>query len=80
MLRYGAMQPTMRADHGNIALAIRALGLVLPRPGWRPPTRIARCGRQHAIRLQGAERAAVPLTELAMSGRNPVVYDAVMAP
>ena len=37
--------------------------------------------RQHAIRLQGAERAAVPLTELADERRSiRSFYDAVMAP
>ena len=38
---------TMRADHGNIALAIRAgeLGLVTAGPGWRPPTPPLRCAR-----------------------------------
>ena len=68
VLRYGATQPTMRADHGNIALAIRAgeLGLVTADAGLAAANayRTLR-SRQHAIRLQGAERAAVPLGDLA---------------
>ena len=84
VLRYGAVQPTMRADHGNIALAIRAgeLGLVTAEAGLAAANayRTLR-SRQHAIRLQGAERAAVPLTELA-DERSAIrsFYDAVMAP
>ena len=57
----------MRADHGNIALAIRAgeLGLVPLTVGSDAANayRTLR-SRQHAIRLQGAERAQVALTEL----------------
>ena len=84
VLRYGAVQPTMRADHGNIALAIRAgeLGLVTAEAGLAAANAYrALRSRQHAIRLQGAERAAVPLTELA-DERSAIrsFYDAVMAP
>ncbi len=83
VLRYGAAQPTMRADHGNIALAIRAgeLGLVGAEAG-RAAANAYRTlrSRQHAIRLQGAERAAVPLGEYAEE-RDAIrsFYDAVMA-
>jgi glutamate-ammonia-ligase adenylyltransferase len=67
VLRYAATQPSMRADHGNIALAIRAgeLGLVPATVGTDAADayRTLR-SRQHAIRLQGAERAQVPIDEL----------------
>ncbi|MEQ1596990.1 MAG: bifunctional [glutamate--ammonia ligase]-adenylyl-L-tyrosine phosphorylase/[glutamate--ammonia-ligase] adenylyltransferase [Casimicrobium sp.] len=67
VLRSAATQPSMRADHGNIALAIRAgeLGLVPLTVGSDAANayRTLR-SRQHAIRLQGAERAQVALTEL----------------
>jgi len=67
VLRHAQLQPTMRANHGNIALSIRAgeLGLV---PGEIGPAaadayRTLRL-RQHALRLQGAERAVVPVDQL----------------
>jgi [glutamine synthetase] adenylyltransferase / [glutamine synthetase]-adenylyl-L-tyrosine phosphorylase len=67
VLRHGATQPSMRANHGNIALAIRAgeLGLVDPTAGRAAATayRTLR-SKQHALRLQGAERAVVPVGQL----------------
>lgn len=67
VLRYAATQPTMRANHGNIALSIRAgqLGLVDIDVGAAAAAayRTLR-SRQHALRLQGAERAVVPLGQL----------------
>ena len=67
VLRYGAAQITMRANHGNIALAIRAgeLGLVDPAVSANSADayRTLR-SRQHALRLQGAERAVVPVDQL----------------
>jgi [glutamine synthetase] adenylyltransferase / [glutamine synthetase]-adenylyl-L-tyrosine phosphorylase len=72
VLRHGAMQPTMRLDHGNIALAIRAgeLGL-LGQDGAAIGRNAADAyrtlrSRQHALRLQatGTEvRAQMPITE-----------------
>ncbi|MEO7252956.1 MAG: bifunctional [glutamate--ammonia ligase]-adenylyl-L-tyrosine phosphorylase/[glutamate--ammonia-ligase] adenylyltransferase, partial [Casimicrobium sp.] len=60
VLRYAATEPTMRADHGNIALSIRAgeLGLLDREIGANAAAayRVLR-SRQHALRLQGAERA-----------------------
>jgi len=67
VLRYAHAYPTLRADHGNIALAIRAgeLGLVPVAVGSDAANAYRRLrSKQHAIRLQGAERAVVPITEL----------------
>jgi [glutamine synthetase] adenylyltransferase / [glutamine synthetase]-adenylyl-L-tyrosine phosphorylase len=72
VLRYSATQPSMRSDHGNIALAIRAgeLGLL-----GDDGARVARTAadayrtlrsRQHAFRLQstGVELSAqIPIAE-----------------
>ena len=72
VLRYGAVQPTMRADHGNIALAIRAgeLGLVTAEAGLAAANAYrALRSRQHAIRLQGAERAAKEQASNAAQGK-----------
>ena len=67
VLRYAATQPTMRSNHGNIALSIRAgeLGLVGLEVGAAAGAayRTLR-SRQHALRLQGAERAVVPVGQL----------------
>ena len=67
VLRYGATEPTMRANHGNIALSIRAgaFGLVTREIGINAASayRTLR-SRQHELRLQGAERAAVPIDQL----------------
>ena len=67
VLRYAELQPTLRANHGNIALSIRAgeLGLVPKAVGANAASayRTLR-SRQHALRLQGAERAVVPVDEL----------------
>ncbi len=69
VLRYGASHPTMRLDHGNIALAKRAgeLGLI-GSDGDRIATAAADAYRelrkmQHAIRLRGAEMAQVIVQE-----------------
>ena len=66
VLRYGATQPTMRINHGNIALSIRAgeLGLVAREVGANAASayRTLR-SRQHSLRLQGAERAVVPVDQ-----------------
>jgi glutamate-ammonia-ligase adenylyltransferase len=68
VLRYASVHPTMRANHGNIALSVRAeaLGLVPPGVGGAAADayRTLRL-RQHALRLQGAERAVVPVDQLA---------------
>ena len=67
VLRHSATQPTLRANHGNIALSIRAgeLGLVNVQAGAVAAAayRTLR-SRQHALRLQGAERALVPIGQL----------------
>ena len=67
VLRYAAKQPRMRANHGNIALSIRAgeLGLVDREVGANAASayRTLR-SQQHALRLQGAERALVPIDAL----------------
>ena len=67
VLRHAATHPTMRANHGNIALSIRAgeLGLVDLEVGATAAAayRTLR-SRQHALRLQGAERAVVPVGQL----------------
>ncbi len=67
VLRYAATQPTMRANHGNIALSVRAgeLGLVNRDIGANAANayRTLR-SQQHALRLQGAERALVPIDVL----------------
>jgi [glutamine synthetase] adenylyltransferase / [glutamine synthetase]-adenylyl-L-tyrosine phosphorylase len=66
VLRYGQSQPSLRPDHGNIALAQRAgaLGL-LGDEGIEIADRAANAYRelrkqQHAVRLRGAEKARVP--------------------
>ncbi len=67
VLRHGATQPTMCANHGNIALSIRAgeLGLVSRDVGAAAAAAYrALRSRQHALRLQGAERAVVLVTQL----------------
>ena len=67
VLRYGATQPLMRANHGNIALSIRAgeLGLVDRETGANAARAYrALRSRQHALRLQGAERAVVLVDQL----------------
>ncbi len=67
VLRYAATEPTMRSNHGNIALAIRAgeLSLVPASVGSDAANayRTLR-SQQHAMRLQGAERATVPIDSL----------------
>ena len=67
VLRCAATQPTMRSNHGNIALSIRAgeLGLIDREVGVNAASayRTLR-SRQHALRLQGAERAVVPIDQL----------------
>ena len=67
VLRYAATQPSMRANHGNIALSIRAgeLSLVGLDVGAAAAAayRTLR-SRQHALRLQGAERAVVAIGQL----------------
>jgi [glutamine synthetase] adenylyltransferase / [glutamine synthetase]-adenylyl-L-tyrosine phosphorylase len=72
VLRYGAAHPSVRADHGNIALALRAgeLGL-LGSDGINVGTRAANAYRelrsqQHRIRLRATEddaRAQLPIAE-----------------
>jgi [glutamine synthetase] adenylyltransferase / [glutamine synthetase]-adenylyl-L-tyrosine phosphorylase len=69
VLRYGATHPSMRLDHGNIALAKRAgsLGLLGDR-GEAIANAAADAYRtlrkkQHAVRLRGAEKARVPRDE-----------------
>jgi [glutamine synthetase] adenylyltransferase / [glutamine synthetase]-adenylyl-L-tyrosine phosphorylase len=83
VLRYAATQPTMRANHGNIALSIRAgeLGLVGLEVGAAAAAayRTLR-SRQHALRLQGAERAVVPIGQLdAERAAIRAFYEAVIA-
>ena len=82
VLRHSATQPTMRANHGNIALSIRAgeLGLVdidvasVAAAAYRTLR-----STQHALRLQGAERAVVPVGQLdAERAAIRAFYDAVM--
>lgn len=67
VLRYAHAQPTMRANHGNIALSIRAgeLGLV-PLDAGAAAANAYRTlrSKQHELRLQGAERALVPVDQL----------------
>ena len=84
VLRYAASEPTMRADHGNIALAIRAgeLGLISRELGQAAADayRTLR-GQQHALRLQGAERAMVPIAQLtAERAAIGAFYKAVIQP
>ena len=67
VLRHSATQPTMRANHGNIALSMRAgeLGLVDQEVAAAAAVAYrALRSRQHALRLQGAERAVVPVGQL----------------
>jgi glutamate-ammonia-ligase adenylyltransferase len=73
----------MRANHGNIALSIRAgeLGLV-PKDIGAAAANAYRTLRsqQHALRLQGAERAVVPLAELSPErAAIRMFYETVMA-
>ncbi len=82
VLRYAATHPAMRANHGNIALSIRAgeLGLVSREIGASAAAayRTLR-SKQHALRLQGAERAVVPVGQL--DGERAAIrafYEAVM--
>jgi [glutamine synthetase] adenylyltransferase / [glutamine synthetase]-adenylyl-L-tyrosine phosphorylase len=67
VLRHSAAQPSMRTNQGNIALAIRAgeLGLLNRDIGTNAAAayRTLR-SKQHALRLQGAERAVVPVGQL----------------
>ena len=67
VLHYAATQPMMRANRGNIALSIRAgeLGLLDRGVGANAASayRTLR-SQQHALRLQGAERAVVPVDQL----------------
>jgi [glutamine synthetase] adenylyltransferase / [glutamine synthetase]-adenylyl-L-tyrosine phosphorylase len=82
VLRYGHDYPTMRANHGNIALAIRAgeLGLVDIKVGANAANayRTLR-SKQHALRLQGAERAVVAVDALSEERRAiRAFYEAVM--
>ena len=67
VLKSGAAHPSMRANHGNIALSIRAgeLGLI-DRDVAANAASAYRTLRseQHALRLQGAERAVVPVAQL----------------
>ena len=66
VLHYAATQPSLRANHGNIALSIRAgeLNLVEGEIAVNAAGayRILR-SRQHELRLQGAERAVVPANQ-----------------
>ena len=83
VLRYAESQPTLRANHGNIALAIRAgeLGLIDHDVSATAAAayRTLR-SRQHALRLQGAERAVVPVTQLgAERAAIRAFYEAVFA-
>lgn len=83
VLRYAERYPTMRANHGNIALSIRAgeLGLV-PKDIGAAAANAYRTLRsqQHALRLQGAERAVVPLAELSPErAAIRMFYETVMA-
>ena len=83
VLRYAEPQPTLRANHGNIALAIRAgeLGLIDHDVSATAAAayRTLR-SRQHALRLQGAERAVVPVTQLgAERAAIRAFYEAVFA-
>ncbi len=67
VLRHSAAQPTMRGNHGNIALSVRAgeLGLVDRDVGAAAAAAYrALRSKQHALRLQGAERAVVSVGQL----------------
>ena len=67
VLRYSATQPTLRANHGNIALSVRAGELALvPREVGAAAASAYRTlrSKQHALRLQGLERAVVPVNQL----------------
>ena len=82
VLHYAATEPTLRANHGNIALSIRAgeLGLVEGETGANAAAayRTLR-SRQHELRLQGAERAVVPFSQLGEERvAIRVFYEAVM--
>jgi [glutamine synthetase] adenylyltransferase / [glutamine synthetase]-adenylyl-L-tyrosine phosphorylase len=82
VLRYAATYSTMRANHGNIALAVRAgeLGLVDIKVGANAANayRTLR-SKQHALRLQGAERAVVAVDALSEERRAiRAFYEAVM--
>jgi [glutamine synthetase] adenylyltransferase / [glutamine synthetase]-adenylyl-L-tyrosine phosphorylase len=70
VLRHGALHPTLRLDHGNIALANRAASLgLLGHDGVAIALNAANAyrelrKRQHAVRLGGAEKARVPLADV----------------
>jgi [glutamine synthetase] adenylyltransferase / [glutamine synthetase]-adenylyl-L-tyrosine phosphorylase len=70
VLRHGALHPTLRPDHGNIALANRAASLgLLGNDGVAIALNAANAyrelrKRQHAVRLGGAEKARVPLADV----------------
>jgi [glutamine synthetase] adenylyltransferase / [glutamine synthetase]-adenylyl-L-tyrosine phosphorylase len=72
VLRHGATQPTLRLDHGNIALANRAATLgLLGDDGVTIAQNAANAYRelrklQHAVRLGGAEKARVPVADVAI--------------
>ncbi len=83
VLRHGATQPTMRLDHGNIALANRAATLgLLGDAGAAIAREAANAYRelrkmQHAVRLSGAEKARVPLADVtALRNAIAMFYDA----
>jgi [glutamine synthetase] adenylyltransferase / [glutamine synthetase]-adenylyl-L-tyrosine phosphorylase len=69
VLRHGALHPTMRLDHGNIALANRAADLgLLGDNGDRIALEASNAYRelrklQHAVRLGGAEKARVAIAD-----------------
>jgi [glutamine synthetase] adenylyltransferase / [glutamine synthetase]-adenylyl-L-tyrosine phosphorylase len=90
VLQHSATQPSMRSDHGNIALAIRAgdLGL-LGNDGARVAHDAANAyrtlrSRQHALRLQatGIEVSAqMPITEsVSLRAAITAFYERVFAP
>lgn len=67
VLRESGQYATLRDNHGNIALAQRSedLGLIAPGVGHRAADAYRRLrAEQHAIRLRGAERAQVPVSQL----------------
>lgn len=67
VLHYAASEPALRANHGNIALSVRAgeLGLVDQKVSVNAASAYRSLrSRQHALRLQGAERAVVPTDQL----------------
>ncbi len=83
VLRFAHQCPTMRLDHGNIALALRAseLGL-LGDSGAKIAQHAADAYRelrrkQHALRLQGNERARVTLETVAAQAQAIRVFTAL---